>query len=184
MDSFATRGIEHACDAETVIRRDVSRARQRDALGALTYLAKLPYVDPRRIAVAGSSQGGIVALQLASPHSAEYFAVPEGLKFRAAIAYYPLCAFASDELTIPTAVLIGELDDWSPARDCELWMERRAGKGSRVKLAIYPGAYHAFDAPNLTDGIRLFGHWLKYDAEAASRSLQEMHDFLEIELNE
>ena len=60
VDSFATRGIEHACDAETVIRLDVLRARQRDALGALSYLAKLPFVDPRRIAVVGSSQGGIV----------------------------------------------------------------------------------------------------------------------------
>jgi dienelactone hydrolase len=184
VDSFTTRGIEHACEAETVIRQDVLRARQRDALGALSYLAKLPYVDPRRIAVVGSSQGGIVALQLASTHSADYFAVPDGLRFRAAVAYYPLCALATDQLTIPTTILIGALDDWSPARDCELLMERRAGKGARVKLTIYPGAYHAFDAPNLAEGMRLFGHWLKYDANAASRSIQDMHDFLATELNE
>jgi dienelactone hydrolase len=159
-------------------------ARQRDALGALSYLAKLPYVDPKRIAIVGSSQGGIVALQLASAHSIDYFAIPDGLKFKAAVAYYPLCAFATDQLTVPTTILIGDLDDWSPAKDCELWMDRRAGKGARVKLVIYPGAYHAFDAPNLPEGMRLFGHWLKYDANAASRSTQEMHDFLATELNQ
>jgi dienelactone hydrolase len=184
VDSFSTRGIEQACDAKTVVRQGVLLARQRDALGALSYLAKLPYVDPKRIAVVGSSQGGIVALQLASPHSVDYFAVPAGLKFRAAVAYYPLCALAADQLAIPTTILIGELDDWSPAKDCELWMERRAGKGARARLVIYPGAYHAFDVPNLTEGLRLFGHWHKYDANAASRSIQDMHDFLTSELNE
>ncbi|WFU82313.1 dienelactone hydrolase family protein [Bradyrhizobium sp. CIAT3101] len=184
VDSFTTRDIEHACDAQTVVRQGVLLARQRDALGALSYLAKLPYVDPKRIAVVGSSQGGIVSLQLASPRSVDYFAVPDGLKFRAAVAYYPLCALAADRLTIPAAILIGDLDDWSPTRDCELWMERRAGKGARVKLMIYPGAYHAFDAPDLNEGMRLFGHWLKYDANAASRSVQDMHDFLATELNE
>jgi len=184
VDSFTTRSVEHACDAETVVRLDVLRTRQRDALGALSYLAKLPFIDPKRIAVVGSSQGGIVALQLASTHSADYFAVPDGLRFRAAVAYYPLCAFATDQLTIPATILIGELDDWSPAKDCRLWMERRAGKGAHVKLVIYPGVYHAFDAPDLAEGMRLFGHWLKYDVNAASRSIQEVHDFLATELNE
>ena len=184
VDSFATRGIEHGCDPAVVARQGILPTRQRDALGALSYLAKLPFVDPKRVAVVGSSQGGIVALQLASTKSFDYFAIPDELKFKAAVAYYPLCAFATDQLTIPTTILIGDLDDSSPAKDCELWMERRAGKGARAKLVIYPGAYHAFDAPNLTEGMWLFGHWLKYDADAASHSIQEMHDFLATELNE
>jgi dienelactone hydrolase len=70
-----------------------------------------------------------------------------------------------------------------PAKDCERWMERRAGKGAPVRLVIYPGAYHAFDAPTLSEGGRVFGHWLKYDADAAARSILEMHDFLATELN-
>lgn len=61
-------------------------------------------------------------------------------------------------------------------------MERRAGKGAPVKLVIYPGAYHAFDVPSLGDGMRSFGHWAKYDADAAARSILEMHDFLAAEL--
>ena len=171
VDSLATRGIKHACD-------QLMPRRQGDAWGALHYLSGLGFVDPEQIALVGSSQGGIVGLQLASTHDVELFAVPEGPKFKALVAYYPMCVFASDQLTIPAIVLIGELDDWSPASDCERWMQRRADKGPPVKLVVYPGAYHAFDVPGLADGRRMFGHWLKYDADATARSVTEMHDFL------
>ncbi|HEY5129418.1 MAG TPA: dienelactone hydrolase family protein [Bradyrhizobium sp.] len=162
-DSFTTRGIKDSCDR-------LLPSGQADALGALHYLSNLAFVDPHRIAVIGSSRGGIIALQVASSHPVDLFAVPDELKFKAAVAYYPLCGVATDQLTIPTIILIGELDDWTPAKDCERWMERRAGKGAPVKLVIYPGAYHAFDFQNLGDGRRLFRHWLKYDANAAERS--------------
>jgi dienelactone hydrolase len=176
VDSFSTRGIKETCV-------DMMPARQGDALGALLYLSKLPFVDPKRIAIIGASQGGSVTLDIASTHSVDLFAIPDGLKFKAAVAYYPLCSVATQQLSIPTIILIGELDDWTPAKNCEQWMVRRAGKGAPVKLVIYPGAYHAFDVPTLgEDGVRSFGHWLKYDADAAQRSVLEMHDFLATEL--
>jgi dienelactone hydrolase len=177
VDSFASRGIKESCD-----RLRLMPSRQADALGALLYLSKLDFVDPKRIAVVGSSQGGVVALQLASTHAVELFAFPDNLKFKAAVAYYPPCSVATDQLTIPTIILIGELDDWSPAKDCERWMERRAGKGAPVKLVIYPGAYHSFDLPNVGKGRQFFGHWLKYDEDAAHRSVLEMREFLAAQL--
>jgi hypothetical protein len=61
-------------------------------------------------------------------------------------------------------------------------MKWRAGKGAPVKLVTYPGAYHAFDAPNLGTGRQLFGHWLKYDADAAQHSQLEVRHFLATEL--
>jgi dienelactone hydrolase len=175
VDSFATRGIREACDQPMPDR-------QADALGALLYLSKLAFVDPKRIAVLGSSQGGIAALQLASTHPVGLFAIPDELKFRDVVAYYPLCRVATDQLTIPTMILIGELDDWSPAKDCERLMERRGGEGAPVKLVIYPGAYHAFNVAAVRDGMRSYGHWLKYDADAAQRSVLEVRDFLATEL--
>jgi dienelactone hydrolase len=175
VDSFASRGIKEACNGGMP-------PRQADALGALRYLSNLSFVDPKRIAVVGSSQGGIVALRLASTSDVKLFDIPDDLKFKAAVAYYPLCGVASRHLSIPTVIMIGELDDWTPAKDCEHWRVWRAGKGAPVKLVIYPGAYHAFDVPALRGGIRLFGHWLKYDADAAARSISEMHDFLAAQL--
>jgi len=175
VDSFAPRGMSEACDQPMPDR-------QADALGALLDLSKLDFVDRTRIAVVGASQGGIVALQLASTHPAGLFAVPDDLKFRAAVAYYPRCGEASDQSTLPVLVMIGELDDWSPVSECERWMQRRAGTGAPVSLITYPGAYHAFDVPAVRDGMRYFGHWLKYDPDAAPRSVAEMHDFLATEL--
>jgi len=172
VDSFATRGIANACDRQMT-------SRQGDAWGALTYLSSLGFVDPERIAIVGASQGGIVGLELASTRQVNLFAIPEGPKFRALVAYYPWCSVASEQLTIPALILIGEVDDWASASECEGWMQRRAGKGAPVKLVVYPGANHDFDNPGLADGLRLFGHWLKYDADAAQRSVNEMHDFLQ-----
>ena len=150
VDSFATRGIKHSCD------QNMPR-RQGDAWGALRYLSGLGFVDPERIAIVGSSQGGIVGLQLASTRHVDLFAIPEEPKFRALVAYYPWCSVASEQLTIPALILIGEADDWSSASECEGWMQRRAGKGAPVKLVVYPGAYHDFDNPGLADGLRISG---------------------------
>jgi len=50
-----------------------------------------------------------------------------------------------------------------------------------VKLVVYPGAHHDFDHPGLAEGRRMFGHWLEYDAAAAERSVNEMHDFLQVQ---
>ena len=94
------------------------------------------------------------------------------------MAYYPLCGIITEELILPALILIGELDDWTPARDCELWTKWQANRGAPVKLIVYPGAYHAFDAPTFADGGESFGHWLKYDASATARSVQEMQSFL------
>ena len=176
VDSFATRGIAEACDR-------LMPNRQGDAWGALLYLSKLPFVDRQRVAVVGSSQGGIVTLGLASVRTVKLFDVPDDLKFKAAVAFYPACSAASEQLTIPTVIMIGELDDWTPAKACERWMKMRSGKGAPVELIVYPGAYHAFDIAPLGNGRQIFGHWLKYDADAAQRAMKEMHDFLATQLS-
>jgi dienelactone hydrolase len=176
IDSFATRNIIEACDR-------TMPDRQADALGAMVYLSNLPFVDPARIAIVGSSQGGIVALRLASTDDIKFFDIPDGLRPKAVVAFYPLCSAASEHLAIPTLILIGELDDWTPAKDCEQWMARRKGRGAAVTLVVYPGVSHAFDFPELTQGLSGFGHWMKYDAKAAQSSAEEMRKFLALQLS-
>jgi len=168
VDSFASRGIAESCD------RDMPQ-RQGDALGGLRYLSGLDFVDQNRIALVGASQGAGIGLQIASNRAVD---APGQPAFRAVVAYYPPCRVAAEQLTIPALILIGEADDWTPASDCESWMHRRAGKGAPVRLVVYPRAYHAFDNPSGMIGGRYFGHWLKYDAAAAERSVGDMHDFL------
>lgn len=176
VDSFATRGIKKAC-------HHPMPERQADAWGALLYLSKLPFVDRERIAVVGESQGGIITMLLASRRDVKLFDVPDGLNFKAAVAFYPRCSAAPEQLAIPTIILIGQLDDWEPPKICEQWMRLRDGRGAPVKLVVYPGAYHAFDTPGLGDGKRVSGHWLEYDPDATRKSMSEMHAFLAAQLS-
>lgn len=177
VDSFATRGIKENCLSERMVARD------GDAWGALIYLSKLPFVDPKRIAVVGYSQGGIVALQVASDQPARIFDVPREMKFKAAVAYYPMCGAAADKLAIPTLVLIGELDDWSLAASCDRLLRRFDASGAPIKITVLPEAYHSFDSPNLQGTVRYFGHWLRYDKAATERAAAETRNFLAAQLS-
>jgi dienelactone hydrolase len=171
VDSFSTRRIIEACVSPIPNRH-------ADALGALSYLAKLPYVDSERIALVGRSQGGIVALQVASTQPVDVYDLPEGLTYKAIAAFYPYCGAATDELAIPALIMIGEADDWTPAQVCERWMAQRAGRGAPVRFIVYPGAYHSFDSRIAGDGMTLFGHRLKYDPEATRSAGAELAKFL------
>jgi dienelactone hydrolase len=172
VDDFATRGLKETCSRE--FGEAVS-----DAFGGMAYLSTLPFVDARRIAAVGYSQGGDTALQIASNRFASAFATPRETNFKAAVALYPPCANQANVLLeIPTLILIGKLDEVTPAADCE-----RFAKAERnAKLAVYPGASHLFDDPGFAKGKRMFGMWLKYDADAAAKARAEMRAFLSAKL--
>jgi dienelactone hydrolase len=171
IDSFATRAIKDDCLAGL-------GDRQSDAVGALIYLSQQPFVDPRRIVLVGFSQGGTAALGLATARPSPIFDIPAELKFKAVIALYPSCSAAGNELAVPALVLIGGLDDWSRAVECEWWAQRRRGKGAAVRIEVFPDAYHGFDDPALRIATRAFGHWMKYDAQAAAQASAATRDFL------
>jgi dienelactone hydrolase len=176
VDDFATRGLKQTCAV------DFTQGAS-DAFGALLYLAKLPYVDSARIAAVGYSQGADTALKIAASQSASAFALPQELTFKAAAAFYPPCANeANATLAIPTLILIGALDDVTPAADCARLIRSQPSDRSDVKLVIYPGAYHLFDDPSLADAMQLFGMWLKYDPKEAQDSKSELRDFLATKL--
>src|SRR5579875_1622023 len=63
IDSFAPRGVHEIC---TDFSRVTANERLGDAFGGLDYLASQPFVDPNRIAVMGFSNGGVIALDVAS----------------------------------------------------------------------------------------------------------------------
>jgi dienelactone hydrolase len=90
-------------------------------------------------------------------------------------------------MTAPTLILIGEFDDWALARECRNLVEglgdwgisRQKDKGVPIKLTVLPGAYHAFDAPQLTTPLLLQGHHLEFNQAATDQSIATLREFLD-----
>jgi dienelactone hydrolase len=155
-----------------------------DAYRALDFLVRERSVDRDRVAVLGFSQGGWLALSSVE-HGVVEHSSPN--KFRAAAAFYPPCRTIRGDLTVPALIMIGELDDWTPADGCRSLAEggddygvsRQRGQGAPIKLIVYPGAWHAFDAPALKTPREFFGHHLEYNQAAANQSAVALREFLD-----
>ena len=176
VDSFGPRGIETACGN--------FGDQPFDAFQALAYLKTQPFVRADHVAVLGFSlEGSSVLTVLENGPSARLFQD----KFRAGVALYPPCRGASGIMTAPTLVLIGALDDWTPASACEaiaagrteLGISRSAVDRSLVRLTIYPDAHHGFDLAGLrfTDGINFRGHRLEYNDAVTRDGIRKVRKF-------
>jgi dienelactone hydrolase len=130
------------------------RVRPKDAYGALAYLQEQNFVRPDRVGAIGWSQGGgVVLLSLGEPGLGRPANVARP-DFRAAIAFYP-GSCRNDRLPagwttrIPLLVMMGDADVWTPAAPCQDAMSAAVGRGAKVEMQVYPGAYHGFDASNV-----------------------------------
>ena len=169
VDSFGPRGVENICGHPRRVPPAIRGL--DDAHAAKSYLAGLPFVDGKRIAVMGWSQGGWATI-FAVSNPADFHGRPD--PFQAGIAFYPWCG-SLIRLDAPLLILIGALDDWCPAERCK--QMRSQGKTKhKVTLKVYPGAYHCFDFEGV-DEIRL-DHKLLYDPEAAADATVQVKDFL------
>jgi len=154
-DSFTPRGHHYGiCTVPPLARHGgvtpVDRA--NDAYAALAYLRTLPYVDGNRVGVMGGSHGGASTLAtMVAPQSKDR-------GFLAAVALYPACAMnmggwhtnlTGDYAPVaPVTILIGELDDWTPAANCQRLAESAQKAGHPVTIKVYPGEHHSFDSAN------------------------------------
>jgi dienelactone hydrolase len=176
VDSFGPRGLKDCGD-------DAPLDLATDAYRALNSLVRASFVDPDRIAVLGFAQGGRVAL-MSVEHGAIEQTSPN--KFRAAVAFYPPCRWFRGDVTVPTLILIGERDDLTPAAACrdavdgrdDMGISRQRTEGAPIKLIVYPGAYHAFDASELKTPLEISGHHLEFNQTATDQSITALHDFL------
>ena len=173
VDSFTTRNIKDTCQSSLPDR-------VFDAYGALDFLSKSSFVDIGRVALMGFSTGGTVTLEGTKIEGAEQLM---DHKFRAAVAYYPLCAASQDDATVPTLILTGDRDNWSPADRCQKRLARLGDNGPPIELNVYKGTYHDFDAPEFAAGRRVFGHIEKYNPDAAEKSIISVHAFLQEHLS-
>jgi dienelactone hydrolase len=147
VDSFGPRGEQSIC-AQKLVQRAITEANRRlDVIGALQWLALQPGVDAHRLGVLGWSHGGQAVLAAADASSEAVRTA--AVKPAALVAFYPGCSafdrVASYDLVAPLLVMIGELDNWTPAAPCRRLTQHLAGGAQPVRYVEYEGSYHAFD---------------------------------------
>ena len=143
-DSFESRGLGSQCrERHRSVR--ASRERVADANAARVWLQEQSYVRADRISLLGWSNGASATLwtiRLTTPPR------PEAADFRSAVAFYPSCRRlreAAWSARVPTLILIGSLDDWTPAEACEQMVAGARGRSARIEIIVYPDAQHEFD---------------------------------------
>jgi dienelactone hydrolase len=159
-DAFSPRGHGSLCAIQPISARPVQADRDipRDNYGALAYLRTRPDVKPNNIAILGQSYGA----------SSMFYTIADDARpkeltaeqdFRVAIAFYPGCQpfLAREPKWKPRQQLLflmGEADNFTPAAPCrELLAVVAASGGPSIEAHWYPGAYHAFDHPNLPERV-------------------------------
>jgi len=150
VDSFGGRGLKDVCGRNWPTQADAEkRALDIDAAGQ--WLSGQNYVKGGQLAFMGYSYGGGVGLLRAlSPRTDSR--EPGG--WRAAILVYPDCGLgeaigATLRPRLPTMIAMGELDDWTPVRQCQALLERVKVDRDLIETHVYPGAHHSFDALGL-----------------------------------
>lgn len=144
VDSLTPRYEIELCTQRLGKRRVTQVNRRLDALGAVAFLAQRDDVDARRIGLMGWSHGGSSVLAASNLRHRDVAAAQVRPAF--AIAFYPGCEAELKrgyEPAAPLLILVGELDDWTPAAPCRALAKR---SGPPVEIETYAGAYHGFDS--------------------------------------
>lgn len=155
-DSFTPRGEKELCTQRVGQRRVTQLQRRRDALGALQWLAAQPGVDAKRLGLLGWSNGGSTVLAALNRRHPEVAAA--AVQPSLAVAFYPGCETElarGFEPTAPLLMLLGELDDWTPAWPCKALSHSAqttaqttaptSPSSPTVQWESYANAYHGFD---------------------------------------
>jgi dienelactone hydrolase len=152
-DSFASRGLGSQC-RERNRKVRASRERASDADAARRWLAAQSYVRPDHISLLGWSNGGVAALWAVRRTTAPR---DNGGDFRSAVAFYPGCRRLREiawSARVPTLILIGSADDWTPASACQQMVAGARGRSAQAEIVVYPGAHHDFDRADLPLRVR------------------------------
>lgn len=150
-DSFTPRGIDSVCEIKKRTDFSAMETRPLDAYGALAWLQSQEFVKADSIGLLGWSNGGTSVLASVGGYVEE---LRSRIKhdFKVAVAFYPGCrAFYEKSKwhpAIPTTILIGEADDWTPAETCVALVKKLRKSGTNIEIFTFPDAYHGFDNPD------------------------------------
>lgn len=139
-----------------------------DVVAALKVLKATPGVDPDRVFLQGYSWGAISSVFAMDPNTPS----AHDPKVAGLIAYYPYC-YDNVQFSTPTLVLIGDKDDWTPAKLCE------ADKGKpNLEMVVFPGATHAFNVP-FAGPVDYLGHHFVHDETATQEAQKDADTFMD-----
>ncbi len=148
-DSYGSRGLGSQCGVKELTVRP-SRERVVDAVTARHWLQTRPDIRADAISLLGWSGGGSTILAAIRADRRPADRRPDFIR---AIAFYPGCRTQSEsrsfEARLPTLILMGAADDWTPPAPCDYLAKAARARGEAVSLVVYPGAVHDFDHPRL-----------------------------------
>ena len=146
-DSLTPRGETELCTQKIGGRKISQTERRADTLAALAWVHAQPWAKRAAggapVALLGWSHGGSAVLAASDATRADVRG--QALRPVLAIAFYPGCSAslkANYKPSAPLVLMLGELDDWTPAGPCIT-----LGKGVGAEVNVYPGSYHDFDNP-------------------------------------
>ena len=143
LNSFKSRNISSTVGSQVEV---TTASIILDAYKAFEKLSKHPYIDKNKVSITGWSLGGAVALF--SGWKPIIKAISKDLKFASHLSFYPPCFFDPENTEFtdsPIHILIGELDNWTPAEPCNYFV-KKISDNSNVNLTIYPNSHHSFDS--------------------------------------
>jgi len=177
LDSFTPRGIRTLCGSPQPLMGGV---RAHDVYAAATQLKTVGSVDANRIAAMGFSHGGWTIVE-AWRMTDRY---PD-TKLKALIAFYPSCGRGLPPADAPPLLmLLGGLDDWTPAEPCVKLAEAARKVGRTVSDVLYKDARHAFDAANIRGRVYVDvarggkGATIEYNPRAHDDAEKQVKQFL------
>jgi len=90
--------------------------------------------------------------------------------------FYPWCdAALDDDIVIPTLILIGDKDDWTPSNRC-VDLKNKLPNPEILDLIVYEDATHSFD---MKIDMEYLGHKLKYNPGAAENAKEKTKAFFD-----
>ena len=143
LKSFKARGVKSTVGTQVEVTLAMMIL---DAYRALAVLSEHPRIDKDRIAITGWSLGG--GTTLFSGWLPLKNMIEPDLSFAAHLAFYPPCFIEPEILDFtkaPVHILIGELDDWTPAQPCVELVQKMQILGTDIELTVFENSHHSFD---------------------------------------
>jgi len=143
LNSFKSRGVKSTVGSQTEVTTAMIIL---DVYKAFEILEKHPNISKNKVGLTGWSLGG--AVTIFSGWKPLKKAIGIDLKFASKLAFYPACfakPYNIEFEDVPTHVLIGELDTWTPAQACLEFKDMMDIKGYDFNVTVYDSAYHSFD---------------------------------------